>query len=37
MKSLKLTTVFYAVIFFSVVIAAAFLFVSFIPSLYRTY
>lgn len=37
MKSLKLTTVLYAVIFFSVVIAAAFLIVSFIPSLYRSY
>ncbi len=37
MKSIKLSTLFYAVLFFSVVIAAAFLFVSFIPSLYRTY
>lgn len=37
MKSIKLSTLLYAVLFFSIVIAAAFLFVSFIPSLYRTY
>lgn len=37
MKSIKLSTLFYLVLFFLVVAAISTLFVSFIPSVYRTY